>query len=189
MVRVGIAYLVTAWLVLQVADLVLDNVPAPEWVMQVLLLSAAAGLPIALLIAWAFEITPDGVKLDSEIDHAKPSSQNAGRKLDFAIIGILSVAVVFFALDKFLLKNIPDSAQTDQPSIAVLPFVNLSSDPEREYFSDGLSEELLNLLAKIPTLKVTSRSSSFFYKGKDIKIAEVGRELGVEHILEGSVRR
>ena len=188
-IRVGVAYLVTAWLVLQVAELVLDNVPAPEWVMQVLLLAAAFGLPIALLIAWSFEITPVGVKLDSEIDRAQPTSQNAGRKLDFAIIGILTVAVVFFALDKFLLNTVPDPAEARQPSIAVLPFVNFSSDPEQEYFSDGLSEELLNLLAKIPTLKVTSRSSSFFYKGKDIKISEVGRELDVAHILEGSVRR
>ena len=188
-VRVGIAYLVTAWLVLQVADLVLDNVPAPDWVMQVFLLTAAFGLPIALLIAWSFEITADGVKLDSNIDRSQPVLQSAGRKLDFTIIGILAVAVVFFAVDKFLMQNVTDLTQTTQASIAVLPFVNFSSDPEQAYFSDGLTEEMLNLLAKIPALKVTSRSSSFFYKGKDIKITEVGRELGVSYILEGSERR
>jgi TolB-like protein/Flp pilus assembly protein TadD len=99
------------------------------------------------------------------------------------------VAVIFFALDKFVWTEGAKPAETAQSSIAVLPFINMSSDQEQEYFSDGLSEELLNLLAKIPELKVTSRSTSFFYKGKDFKIADVGRELGVNHILEGSVRR
>ena len=187
--RVGIAYLVTAWLLLQVADLVLDNVPAPEWVMQILLLAVAVGFPIALLFAWAFEVTPEGVKLESEVDRNQSVTRATGRKLDFAIIGVLSVAVVFFALDKFVWTDSATPAETAQSSIAVLPFINMSSDQEQEYFSDGLSEELLNLLAKIPELKVTSRSTSFFYKGKDFKIADVGRELGVEHILEGSVRR
>ena len=187
--RVGIAYLVTAWLLLQVADLVLDNVPAPEWAMQILLLAVAAGFPIALLFAWAFEVTPEGVKLDSEVDRNQSITRATGRKLDFAIIGVLSVAVIFFALDKFVWTEGARPADTVQSSIAVLPFINMSSDQEQEYFSDGLSEELLNLLAKIPELKVTSRSTSFFYKGKDFKIADVGRELGVEHVLEGSVRR
>jgi TolB-like protein/Tfp pilus assembly protein PilF len=187
--RVGIAYLVTAWLLLQVADLVLDNVPAPEWVMQVLLLAAAVGFPIALLIAWVFEMTLEGVKLESEIDRDQSITQATGRKLDFAIIGVLSVAVAFFALDKFVWTDGAGPAETIQSSIAVLPFVNMSSDQEQEYFSDGLAEELLNVLAKIPQLKVTSRSTSFFYKDKDFRIADIGRELGVEHVLEGSVRR
>jgi len=99
------------------------------------------------------------------------------------------VAIAFFALDKFVWTQRVKPAETTQSSIAVLPFVNISSDREQEYFSDGLAEELLNLLAKIPELKVTSRSTSFFYKGKDFKIADVGRELGVNHVLEGSVRR
>ena len=187
--RVGIAYLVVAWLLLQVADLVLDNVPAPSWVMQVFLLAAAIGFPVALLFAWAFEMTPEGVKREADVDRAQSITQPTGRKLDFTIIGILAVAVILFALDKFFWTDSTEKAGTSQPSIAVLPFVNMSSDKEQEYFSDGLAEELLNLLAKIPELQVTSRSTSFFYKGKDIKIAEVGRELGVEHILEGSVRR
>ncbi len=187
--RVGIAYLVTAWLLLQVADLVLDNVPAPEWVMQILLLAVAVGFPIALLFAWAFEVTPEGVKLESEVDRNQSDTRATGRKLDFAIIGVLSVAVIFFALDKFVWTEGAKPAETAQSSIAVLPFINMSSDQEQEYFSDGLSEELLNLLAKIPELKVTSRSTSFFYKGKNFKIADIGRELGVKHVLEGSVRR
>ena len=187
--RVGIAYLVVAWLLLQVADLVLDNIPAPAWVMQIFLLAAAIGFPVAVLLAWAFEMTPEGVKREADVDRAQSITQSTGRTLDFAIIGILAVAVILFTLDKFVWTEDAGKARTSRPSIAVLPFVNMSSDKEQEYFSDGLAEELLNLLAKIPELQVTSRSTSFFYKGKDIKIAEVGRELGVEHILEGSVRR
>jgi TolB-like protein/Tfp pilus assembly protein PilF len=187
--RAGIAYLVTVWLLLQVADLVLDNVPAPEWVMQILLVAAAVGFPVVLLLAWVFEVTSEGVKLDSEVDRDNSITQAIGRKLDFTIIGVLSVAVAFFALDKFVWTEGASTAETGQSSIAVLPFVNMSSDQEQEYFSDGLAEELLNLLAKIPELKVTSRSTSFFYKGKDFRIADIGRELGVEHVLEGSVRR
>jgi TolB-like protein len=187
--RVGVAYLVAVWLLLQVADLVLDNVPAPDWVMQALLLAVAVGFPVTLLLAWVFEFTPEGVKLESEVDRDQSITRVTGRRLDFVIIGILSVAVVFFALDKFVWTGSVEPAATVQSSIAVLPFVNMSADPEQEYFSDGLAEELLNVLARIPLLKVTSRSTSFFYKGKDFRIADIGRELGVEHILEGSVRR
>jgi hypothetical protein len=115
---------------------------------------------------WAYEITPDGVKLESEIDREQSITPVTGRKLDFLIIGILTVAVVFFALDKFAWTEKVIFAEAPPPTIAVLPFVNISSNVEQEYFSDGLSEELLNLLAKIPELKVTSRSSSFFLQGK-----------------------
>ena len=110
----GIAYLVTAWLLLQVADLVLDNVPAPEWVMQVLLLAVAVGFPIALLVAWAFEVTPEGVKLESEIDRDQSIAPATGRKLDFVIIGVLSVAVAFFALDKFVWTDGARPSETAQ---------------------------------------------------------------------------
>jgi len=157
--------------------------------MQVFLLAVAIDFPIALLFAWAFEMTPEGVKLESELDRNQSITRATGRKLDFAIIGVLTIAVTFFALDKFVWTEGAKPAETAQSSIAVLPFINMSSDQEPEYFSDGLSEELLNLLAKIPELKVTSRSTSFFYKGKDFKIADVGRELGVKHVLEGSVQR
>ena len=180
--RAGIAYLVVAWLVLQVADLVLDNVPAPSWVMQFFLLAAAIGFPVALLLAWAFEMTPEGVKREADVDRTQSITQSTGRNLDFTVIGILVVAVALFALDKFVWTDSTENARTSPPSIAVLPFVNMSSDKEQEYFSDGLAEELLNLLAKIPELQVTSRSTSFFYKGKDIKIADVGREIGRAHV-------
>ena len=110
--RAGIAYLVVAWLVLQVADLVLDNVPAPSWVMQFFLLAAAIGFPVALLLAWAFEMTPEGVKREADVDRTQSITQSTGRKLDFTIIGILVVAVALFALDKFVWTDSTENAKT-----------------------------------------------------------------------------
>jgi TolB-like protein len=204
--KVGIAYVVIAWLVAQVLQLVFESFGTPAWVMKTVLTLLATGLPFALFFAWAFEMTPEGLKREHEVDRSKSITSETGRKLDFAIIGVLVVALGYFAYDKFILsggrdaalveattqaiteQTIPEATETDQ-SIAVLPFVNMSSDKEQEYFSDGLSEELLNLLAKIPELRVIARTSSFAYKGKDVKIADVANELKVAHILEGSVRK
>ena len=191
-VRVAVAYTVVAWLLLQVADVILNNIDAPNWVFQTILLVLAIGFPLALVLSWAFELTPDGIKKEKNVVRSEPRNQVAGRKLDFLIIGVLTIALAMFALDKFVWTEptVPASTiNSEQRKIAVLPFVNMSSDEEQEYFSDGLAEELLNLLASIPELKVTSRSSAFFYKGKDTKIADIGRELDVDHVLEGSVRR
>jgi TolB-like protein/Flp pilus assembly protein TadD len=156
------------------------------------------GFPFALFFAWAFELTPEGLKREREVDRSQSISHVTGRKLDFAIIGILLLALGYFAYDKFALDDAVESEAEvvqavpvqDQPaSIAVLPFLNLSSDPEQEYFSQGLSEELLNLLAKIPELKVASRTSSFQFQGEKIDLGEVAQKLNVSHVLEGSVRR
>ncbi len=196
--RVGAAYVVLAWLVLQVADVILNNLAAPDWTFHVLLLFIAIGFPFALFFAWAFELTPEGIKREHEVDRSESIAHVTGRKLDFAIIGILLVALGYFAWDKFAVDDVaePEVAADqappprDQPSsIAVLPFLNLSADPEQEYFSLGLSEELLNLLAKIPELKVASRTSSFQFKGEKIDLGEVARKLNVSHVLEGSVRK
>ena len=190
--RVGIAYLIVAWLTLQVTDIVVPILELPDAFSKGVLLLLVIGFPITLIMAWAFELTPEGVKKEKDVDRSASITRHTGRKLDFIIIGVLAAAVVIFALDKFVWTEDPGYAatvSTDQQTIAVLPFVNMSSDEEQEYFSDGLTEELLNLLARIPQLRVTSRSSAFFYKGKDIRIADVGRELGVGHVLEGSVRR
>ena len=171
---------------------------APDWVAKVFVFAVALGFVPVLIFSWAYEITPEGIKKESEIDQSQSISSDTGRKLDRVIILVLTIAVVIFAVDKFSVSPEPtspattagdSSSETQQQSIAVLPFVNISSDLEQEYFSDGLSEELLNLLAKIPELRVTSRSSAFSYKGKDFKIADVGRELNVRHVLEGSVRK
>jgi TolB-like protein/Flp pilus assembly protein TadD len=218
--RVGIAYVVTSWLILQVADIVLDNTPAPDWIMQVIMLLMAIGLPVALLIAWAFELTAEGIKKEKDVDRSQSITNKTGRRLDRNIIIALVIALAYFAWDKF---STPDNAESpvipasagiqSEPgesddlstpqsiqdsktvltfpakSIAVLPFVNLSSDPEQEFFSDGISEELLNVLAQFPGVHVAARTSSFQFKGKNQDIGEIARLLKVRNVLEGSVRK
>ena len=211
--RVAIGYIVSSWLLLQVADIVLEAIVAPAWVMQTIMLLLALGFPVVVFFSWAYEVTTEGIKLESEIDRSKSVTEVTGRKLDRAITGVLVIALAYFVLDKFVLSAGREAAAIESAvreaatqvvaerataeaaavesnkSIAVLPFVNMSDDAGNEFFSDGLSEELLNLLAKIPELRVTSRSSAFSYKGKDFKIADVGRELNVSNVLEGSVRK
>ncbi len=176
--------MILAWLVMQVADVILNNMAVPGWVFHVILLFLAVGFPIAVFFAWAFELTPEGLKREYEVDRSQSTLLKTGRKLDRMIIGVLVVALGYFAFDKFVLDpsrdadlvqattetvtgqaTEPRNAGTADKSIAVLPFVNMSSDEEQEYFSDGLSEELLNLLAKIPNLRVAARTSSFSFKG------------------------
>jgi TolB-like protein/Flp pilus assembly protein TadD len=191
-VRVAVAYAIVSWLILQLTDVLIPLLDLPEWVGRFVFLLVVIGFLLALILSWAYELTPQGVKLEKNVDRSESISHITGRKIDFIIIGVLIVALLMFALDKFVWteSSAPvTTADTDRRTIAVLPFINMSSDPEQEYFSDGLAEELLNLLARIPELRVTSRSSSFSYKGKDFKIADVGRELNVGHVLEGSVRR
>ena len=184
--RVAIAYLAVAWLALQLADIVLDNVTAPEWVMQVLMLFIIIGFPVALIFAWAFEMTPEGIKREHDVDRSVSITDTTGRKLNFVITGVLGIAVAFLLFDKF---GEEDAPVTDK-SVAVLPFVAMSSGPNDEYFADGLTEEILNSLAGLPDLLVTARTSAFHFKGQDIPpIPEVAAILGVAHIVEGSVRR
>ncbi len=197
-VRVAIAYAIVAWLLVEVASVVLPTLLLPDWTLRILVLFVILGFPLALIFAWAFELTPEGLKKEKDVDRSESITHVTGRKLDFIIIGVLAVALVFFAVDKFVLDTdttpAPVTAQeiaaTEvQQSIAVLPFVNMSSDPEQEYFSDGLSEEILNLLAKIPELKVIGRTSSFAFKGKNEDLRIIGEALGVKTVLEGSVRK
>ncbi len=190
--RVAAAYTVVAWLLLQIGDTLAPALRLPDWATPLLLFFLLLGFPLSLLLAWAYEVTPDGIKRESPAEVARPKSGEMGRKLDFAIIGLLAIALAYFVYDKYSVAPAPVTDEvtvtTERKTIAVLPFLNMSANPEQGFFSDGLSEELLNLLARIPELRVTSRSSAFSYKGKDFKIADVGRELGVDHILEGSVR-
>jgi TolB-like protein len=192
--RVGIAYMIGAWLLAQIADLLIDNIGAPDWVMKTLFVVLGLGFFIALFFAWAFEMTPDGVKRESEIDRSQSITKTTGSKLDRSIIVILVIALGYFAWDKFSSPVQPVStAATEQAviekSIAVLPFVNMSADKDNEYFSDGLSEELLNLLAKVDGLKVAARTSSFKFRNSDADISEIGAQLNVATVLEGSVRK
>ena len=182
--RVGIAYLIVAWLTLQVTDIVVPILELPDVFDRGVLLLLAIGFPFALIFAWAFEMTPEGVKKEKDVDRAVSITQHTGRKLDFIIIGVLTVAVAIFALDKFVWTE-----SVAPKTIAVLPFVNMSADEENEYFSDGLSEELLNLLARIPELQVAARTSTFSFKGSNASIPEIASKLRVAHVLEGSVRK
>ena len=173
------------------------------------MLFVAIGFPFAVIFAWAFEMTPEGLKRESEVDRSQSITPVTGKKLNSLITALLVLALGYFVFDKFVLSGSRDAtlveattqvaAETTAPvvqepvevdkSIAVLPFVNMSSDAEQEYFSDGLSEELLNLLAKIPELKVASRSSSFQFKGEKFDLKDVAQKLDVAHVLEGSVRK
>jgi TolB-like protein len=207
-IRVAVAYVVTAWLLLQVADLVLDAIGAPAWVLQSFLLLAAIGLVPTLLFAWAFELTPEGLRREQDVDRSQSITPQTGRKLDYAIIGLLAVVALYFIWESRFQGetaantpeasatqtsgevNGPDSFNHDSTnSIAVLPFANLSSDPEQEYFSDGISEELLNVLAQYPGLRVAARTSSFQFKGDNRDISEIAKLLRVNHVIEGSVRK
>ena len=189
--RVGIAYVVLAWLLLQVGDTLAPALHLPEWINSALAFFLILGFPLAIFFAWAFEMTPEGLKLEKHVDRDASITPVTGRKLDRTIIVMLVAALAYFVWQSQKAPAPDEIVETSsgQASIAVLPFENMSSDEEQEYFSDGLTEELLNLLAKISELRVTSRTSAFYYKGKDIKLADVGRELDVDHILEGSVRK
>lgn len=188
-VRVAIAYAVVAWLLLQVADVVLDNIEAPTWVFQAILLLLVIGFPLALIFAWSFELTPEGIKKEKDVIRSESITHVTKRKLDYMIIGILSITVIYFVLDNFVLTNESSVGSEVEKSIAVLPFVAMTSGEDDGYFADGLTEELLNSLSQINDLKVAGRTSSFYFKGKTQSFQEVGEILGVTYVLEGSVRR
>lgn len=188
--RVALAYLAAGWLVLQIVQLVLDSTSAPDWVMQAFLLAVAVGFPFSILFAWAYELTPEGVKREHEVDREKSIAQQTGRKLNRTIIIVLAAAVAFLLVDKFVLQDESGSAEElSDKSVAVLPFVAMSRGPDDEYFADGLTEEILNSLTRVPELLVTARTSAFHFKGKDDPIPKIAAALGVAHIVEGSVRR
>ena len=187
--RVSIAYLAIAWLLLQVSDIVLDNIAAPDWLMKALMFFLAIGFPIAVLFAWAYEMTPEGVKREKDVDRSASITQDTGQKLNRTIIAVLVAAVGFLLVDKFMLQETtPETAATNK-SVAVLPFVAMSRGEDDEYFADGLTEEILNSLTRVPELLVTARTSAFHFKGQDIPVPEIAAILGVAHVVEGSVRR
>jgi len=188
-IKVAIAYVIVAWLLLQVADVVLPTFESPVWVMQAFTFLLILSFPLALLFAWAFELTPEGVKREKDVDPAESIAHITGRKLDFVIIAVLVLAVVTLVVDRYSALPTSGSQQVVEKSIAVLPFVNMSDDANNEYFSDGISEEILNSLARVNDLKVAGRTSSFAFKGRTEDLRTIGEALGVSHILEGSVRK
>jgi TolB-like protein/Tfp pilus assembly protein PilF len=194
--RVGIAYALAGWVVLQAADFALDLIDAPNWVIQVFVIAVAAGLPLALVFAWAYEMTPEGIKREKKVDPGHSITRTTGRKLDRTIIALLVLVIVVLGVERvFFAGNVRDDAtaptvaEVDAPkSIAVLPFSDMSQSQDQGWFADGLAEEILNALVKVPDLQVAARTSSFQYKGSKQSISEIAKELGVAHVLEGSIR-
>jgi adenylate cyclase len=181
--KVGAAYLVVAWLAVQAASIGFPAFDAPPWALRIFILIALLGFPIAVVMAWVFDITAEGVKLDAD---------TSGSKLLFAVAAVLIVLALgwyFYGQPSFRKGDVTTPAVADRNSIAVLPFANISGKAEEDYFSDGMTEELLNVLAKVPQLKVVARTSVFQFKEKGGDIREIGRKLGVTNIVEGSVRR
>jgi TolB-like protein/Flp pilus assembly protein TadD len=216
--KVGGAYVIISWLIMQAGEVMSPALRLPEWVNSMLAFFLILGFPLAMFLAWAFEMTPEGLKMEKDVDRGQPRAVTSGRRMNYTIIALLAVVLVY-SVWEFRFRTGPEpvsqgpvsqgpAAQTVNPgteqkvstpvtqdegpdsnTIAVLPFINMSSDPEQEYFSDGITEEVLNLLVKIPELKVTSRTSVFSFKGEKIDIPTVAEKLGVAHILEGSVRK
>ena len=192
--RVAATYLVASWLVLQMVDVVFPFFELPDTLGKPILIMLAIGFPIAIIIAWVFELTPEGLIKEKNLDRSQLKIPPGAAKLDKAIIIILVFAVGLLLTDKFVLQSdvaggARDSGFESTHSVAVLPFVNMSGKAENEYFSDGMTETLLHLLAQIPNLNVAARTSAFAFKGKDIDIREIADDLGVAHVLEGSVQK
>lgn len=188
--RVALAYTVVGWLVIQLVNNLVPLLGVPDWIGKAIFLVLLAGFPVALVLAWAYELTPGGMKKTAEVHKENSVTSSTGRKLDFVIIGTLVLALGYFVWDKYAGAPADEAgARLAETSIAVLPFVNMSDDKSNEYFSDGMTEEILNALVKVRELRVAARTSAFVYKGKSVDMRQVGRELGVSTMLEGSVRK
>lgn len=203
--RVAAAYIVASWLVIQVVETLFPVFGFSDAAIRGVVIVLAVCLIPVLILAWAFELTPEGLKLERDIHSEAITQPQSSRKLDSMIMLVLALALGYFALDKFVLdpardeefleemkKDIRSDALLESfgdKSIAVLPFVDMSPNKDQEYMSDGIAEELLNLLAKVPELRVVSRSSAFAFKGKGINIPDIASQLDVVYVLEGSVRQ
>ena len=215
--KVGIAYAIVAWLLIQVVAIVLPTFDAPRWVQQTITFIIIIGFPLALFLAWAYELTPDGIKPTPSIAPAESITRETGKRLNYTIIGLMALVIVFLVVDNYVLTNksgeekgvkseertvqvqagpatTPTADAQQKPtiprnSIAVLPFVNMSSDKSQDYFADGIAEEILNSLAGIKDLEVRGRTSSFYFKGKHEELRTISDMLHVEYVLEGSVRK
>ena len=186
--RVAAFYAAAAWLLVQIATQVLPVFDVARWALRVVVVAVVLGFPFVLIFAWFYELTPEGLKRENEIDRSHSIARSTGRKLDRLIIGVLAAAVVVLLANQFVLhKDLNDTALGK--AIAVLPLVNDTGDPANEYFSDGLSEELISALAQIKELKVIGRTSSFHFKNKNEESKVIGAALGVGYLLEGSVRQ
>jgi len=184
--KVAVAYGAIAWAATEALSVVLPALHLPDWTVTFVVVFLLVGFPVSMVLAWIFDVGPGGIERTEPLA-GEPTSTHMRLRIAYGAVVLLLMA----GLGYLLYERGFDRAEAGQPhdSIAVLPFTNLSGDPARDYFSDGMSEELLNLLARVPGLKVASRTSSFAYKGRNVDIREVGRELGVDAVLEGSVRQ
>jgi len=191
--KVATVYLIAAWVVIQIAETTFPALGLPDSSVTFVVMLLLLGLPIALILAWAFEVTPEGIKKTADVPVQESITSNTGQRINYLIIGTLAVAVIGLTLThkRFGFGDSDETTSGDAgpKSIAVLPFVNMSGDADNEYFSDGLSEELLNVLAQVEGLRVAARTSSFYFKGQNEDLRSVADKLGVEHLLEGSVRK
>ncbi|MFT5609731.1 MAG: TolB-like protein [Polaribacter sp.] len=195
--RVAGVYAVAGWLLAQLASALESSLNMPGWFDTVVVSLLLLGFPVAMILAWAFEMTPEGFKKTQSLNGGDENTQTTGRKLDYVLIGGLALVGLLIIGDRAIPKatvtpSAPIIAAIDTftgQSIAVLPFEDFSPDQDQEYFADGIAEELLNVLARVEGLRVTSRTSAFSYKGREASIAEIGKALNVAHILEGSVRK
>ena len=203
--RVAAAYLVSAWLIIQVVETIFPAFGFGEAAIRVVVITLGIGLIPVLILSWVFEITAEGLRLDKDVDQQQSVAWHTGRKLDRAIVAILVLALGYFAFDKFVLDPVRDARQLENArqtgrseaiiasvgdrSIAVLPFTDMSPASDQSYFSEGVAEELLNTLSGIPEVRVTSRSSAFSFKDKGLSVPEIAERLNVSYVLEGSVRK
>jgi TolB-like protein/tetratricopeptide (TPR) repeat protein len=192
--KVAVAYVIVSWLILQVVGSIVPIIEAPEWVSKAILIFLLAGFPIALLFAWAFELTPEGVKKESEVDRSKSTTEKTSSKINTIIIVSLVLIIGGMIFERLTLKESEVNSKisdevTNLRSIAVLPFLNLSSQKDHEYFSDGLTDTILHKLAQLPDLRVAARTSSFKFKGQNKDMRDIASQLGVATVLEGSVQR
>ena len=213
--KVGVAYAVTAWILLQLVDVVGDILALPEWAPRFILLLLVIGIVPAVIFAWAFELTPEGVKREKDVDRSQSIAPQTGKKLNNAILGLMALAIVYLLFDKFSEDGETGSKPVSQPStesaagveekttpaptetepviskqsIAVLPFDNRSNREEDQFFTDGIHDDLLTTIARIGSMKVISRTSVMEYRGTTKKLPEIAKELGVANILEGGIQR
>ena len=187
--KVAVAYAVIAWLLIQAGSVLFPTFEAPGWVMKVFVTIVAAGFPIALVIAWAFEMTPEGMKRTEKVSPNEFIPQWSRRKFAMLIASVAIVAAGLLLFQVWHARSSSTATSPPQKSIAVLPFVDMSQAKDQEYFCDGISEEILDVLAKVDGLRVVARTSSFSFKGKNADISEVANKLNVENVLEGSLRR
>ncbi|MGB5490026.1 MAG: hypothetical protein WBM76_04280, partial [Woeseiaceae bacterium] len=201
--RVGAAYVVLSWLIIQVVETIFPPFGFGDGAIRAVVITLGIGLIPVLIFSWAFELTPEGLKLDKDVDPSQAVGMRTGKMLDRGIVVVLLVALSYFAFDKFVLDPTRDAQQlktarqegrseaiiaiVGDRSIAVLPFVDMSPQGDQSYFSDGVSEELLNLLATLPAVRVTSRSSAFSFKDKGLSVPEIAERLNVSYVLDGSV--